>query len=170
MAKTVRNGVSVNMDKVRTLRFTQGGITFFEDEAAKLLGLKAENNAGIMQILPFYWSKASIQTIAVKAALLHEEALSDEEANTLIDAYAEKGGSIDELGLSMQEALRMARDPSSLDYWKKNLENLRAIQKMQAEAAELETAKAMTEAQKRLTAAQKSSTTSAKSTDSESSS
>lgn len=167
MAKTVRNGVSVNMDKARTLRFTQAGIAFFEDEAIKALGLKRENNAGIMQILPFYWGKAATQTIAVRAALLHEEALSDDEANGLIDAYAEKGGSIDDLGLSMQEALRMARDPSSLDYWRKNLENLRAIQKMQAEAAELETAKTMAEAQKRLTAAQKNSTTLAKSTDSE---
>lgn len=168
MAKTVRNGVSINMDKVRTLRFTQAGIAFFEDEATKLLGLKRENNAGIMQILPFYWSKAAIQTIAVKAALLHEESLSDDDANGLIDTYVEKGGSIDDLGLSMQEALRMARDPSSLASWKKNLENLRKIQEMQSEAADLETTKAIAEAQKKLADAQKkSSTTLVKSTDSE---
>lgn len=151
MAKTVRNGVSINADKVRTLRFTHGGVALFERDVMPILGLKQDTPAGIMQILPGYWSRADIQTLAIRAALWHEDqSIDNDAAGAIIDAYVDKGGSIDDLGIAMQEALRMALDPSSLASWRKSLESLRKIQDMRQDAAQIEVDKTLKEAEEKL--------------------
>lgn len=151
MSKTVRQGVIVQMDKSRTLRWTHAAVAEFEDEAFKILGFAKDNNAGIMQLLPMAWNKARIRTLAVKAALRHEEQdIDDDMAGNLLDAYADKGGSIDDLGIAMQEALRIAMDPSSLDAWKKSLKNLKKIQAMREQAGEMKVKKALETAEKEI--------------------
>lgn len=167
MAKTVRNGVTINADKVRNLRFTYGGVALFEKEVYPMLGLKQDAPAGIMQILPAYWSRADIQVLAIRAALWHEAPeLDADAAGAIIDAYTDKGGSIDELGTAINEALRIKFDPSSLASWKENLQKLKKIQEMRQKAAGLEVEKALKNAEESL----KSLTTSPEATGSESSS
>ena len=162
MAKTVRQGISIQLDKQRTLRWTHAARTEFEDEAFRILGLSKDNNSGISQLLPMGWNKASIQTASIKAALRHEiPGIDDAQANEILDSYS---GSIDDLGIAMQEALRMAIDPSSLAAWKQNLANLKKIQQMQADANEIRMKEALTAAETNL----KSLTTSPKHTTSES--
>lgn len=149
--KTVRNGIVINADKARTLRFTHGGRALFEAEARKLLALKEDNNAGIMQILPAMWSRADIQALAIRAALWHEDKdLDTDAAYGIIDAYIDKGGSVDELGLAIQEALKVAFDPSSVAFWKKSLEKFKKIQEMQRTAADMETETALKKAEENL--------------------
>ena len=151
MVKTVRNGVTINADKARTLRFVYGGVALFEAEVRPMLGFKPDTPSGIMQILPAYWSRADIQVLAIRAALWHEDqSMDNAAAGDIIDAYTDKGGSIDDLGIAMQEALRLKFDPSSLASWKESLQKLQKIQEMRQKAAGLEVDKALVEAEKNL--------------------
>ena len=150
MTKTVRNGITINMDKNRTFRFTHKARAYFEDAALPIIGQDRNPNANILQVLTFYWQRAKIQTLAIMAALLHEESLTEDQASDLIDAYTDKGGSIDELGLAIQEACRMAFDPSGLESWKASLKILRKTAENQQKAMEIEQAANLEKSEKKL--------------------
>ncbi|MFA7164615.1 MAG: hypothetical protein WC124_02045 [Desulfoplanes sp.] len=149
MAKTVRQGVTANMDKIRTLRFTARARSIFEDLALVELGMRKDANFNILQIITMYWGRSKIQTFAVMAALSHEEALSEDQANDLIDAYTDRGTTLDDLGIAIQEACRMAYDPSSLAFWKKSLENLKSLEKIRKKEAEAKLEKQMAEVEEK---------------------
>jgi hypothetical protein len=142
--------IILDMDKERELKWTFGAIKIFEKRAKELLKrLDIRNDKGQQiasqpmhagYILANFLRISDIMEAAVGAAT-GLSALDGKdkpsEASDAIDAYIERGHSLEDLQRCVYEAYLVAADPSSIPEWEANItreEEIKRINKEKQEA------------------------------------
>lgn len=137
---SLRDGVELNADRIRKIRWPFGVRVDFEDAFIKLMGWDASapgattknilNNlvyrAGVLRLALFYGLKTDDKDLKI------------EDVDGIIEAFIEKGGSEDLLIERIQEAYLMSADPNGLVSWKANIMKSRKNQEIMEEAQRLQ--------------------------------
>ena len=153
-----RSFIELEMDELRVLRWDFRAMQKFENRARDLLrrndllpqGMPVTTGA----VLAGFLKMSDILEAAVGAAcnlssISKKEGECSEAANA-IQAYLDKGGSLEQLQESLYESYLVVNDPFSISVWKENLARLREMDAARTAKAnaELEIAQAeMREAQ-----------------------
>ncbi|HPC90312.1 MAG TPA: hypothetical protein PLN19_01555 [Methanothrix sp.] len=142
--------IILDMDETRELKWTFGAIKTFEKRAREILkrlDVRDEKGRAVANIpmhagfvLANFLRISDIMEAAIGAstglsALDGKDTPS--EAAHAIDAYLERGGSLEELQRQIYRAYLVASDPSSLSDWEENLareEEIRRINREKQEA------------------------------------
>jgi len=144
------DAIILDMDKTRELKWTFGAIKVFEKRARdilKSLDVRDERGRSVANIpmhagfiLANFLRISDIMEAAIGAACgisALEEKDKPSEAAQAIDAYLERGGSLEDLQRHIYEAYLVANDPSSLSDWKESIareEEAKRINKAKQEA------------------------------------
>ncbi len=142
--------IILDMDKTRELKWTFGAIKTFEKRAREILkrlDVRDEKGRSVANIpmhagfiLANFLRISDIMEAAIGAACgisALEEKDKPSEAAQAIDAYLERGGSLEDLQRQIYRAYLVANDPSSLSDWEENLareEEIRRINREKQEA------------------------------------
>jgi hypothetical protein len=133
------------MDKARILRWTIGGMEAFEDLARGIL-LKLKL---IKEDEPLTTGMALLRYIKLtpilKAAVGQAANAGEEDSAKIIDAYIEKGGSLEALEQSLYESFLMTSDPSHIAVWKEARQIEKDLEKINMEDLREKLEKAKTE-------------------------
>jgi hypothetical protein len=142
--------IILDMDKERELKWTFGAIKIFEKRAKELLKrLDIRNDKGQQiasqpmhagYILANFLRISDIMEAAVGAATglsALDGKDKSSEASDAIDAYIERGHSLEDLQRCVYKAYLVAADPSSIQEWEANIareEEIKRINKEKQEA------------------------------------
>ena len=149
--------IVLEMDQSRELRWTFSAIKSFEKRSREILkrldvkserGLPIANNGSIHAgyVLGNFGRLSDVMEAALGAAaglgLLEGKNGIPSEAARAIDAYLEKGGSLDDLQRALFESYQQSNDPSSIAEWKAAIMREEEIRKINQErkATQLEIA------------------------------
>jgi len=149
--------ITLVMDQERELRWTFSAIKNFEKKAREILkrldvkterGLSIATNGSIHAgyVLGNFGRLSDVVEAAVGAAagldVLEGKNGGPSEAARAIDAYLEKGGSLEDLQRALFESYQQSNDPSSIATWKEAVAREEEIRKVNQEkkATQLEIA------------------------------
>ncbi|HPM26375.1 MAG TPA: hypothetical protein PLD96_03480 [Methanothrix sp.] len=149
--------ITLEMDQTRELKWTFSAIKEFEKRSRELLkrldvknerGLQIANNGSIHAgyVLGNFGRLSDVMEAALGAAaglgVLEGKNGTPSEAARAIDAYLEKGGSLDDLQRALFESYQHSNDPSSIAEWKAAIMREEEIRKINQEkkATQLEIA------------------------------
>lgn len=125
--------ITLDMDQSRELNWTFTAIKEFEKRSRELLkrldvknerGLQIANNGSIHAgfVLGNFGRLSDVMEAALGAAaglsVLEGKGGTPSEAAKAIDAYLEKGGSLDDMQRALFESYQRSNDPSSIAEWK----------------------------------------------------
>jgi len=141
--------IMLDMDETREIKWSFGAIKTFEKRAREILkrlDVRDEKGRSVANIpmhagfiLANFLRISDIMEAAIGAACgisALEEKNGQSEASQAIDAYLERGGSLEDLQRHIYEAYLVANDPSSLSDWKESIareEEIRRINKAKQE-------------------------------------
>ena len=149
--------ITLAMDQERELRWTFSAIKNFEKRAREILkrldvkterGLSITNGGSIHAgfVLGNFGRLSDIMEAAIGATtgldVLEDKNGGPSQAAVAIDAYLEKGGSLDDLQRALFESYQQSNDPSSIATWKEAVAREEEIRKVNQEkkATQLEIA------------------------------
>ena len=142
--------ITLAMDQERELRWTFSAIKNFEKiarEIFKRLDVKTERGLSITNggsihagfVLGNFGRLSDVVEAAVGAAagldVLEGKNGGPSEAARAIDAYLEKGGSLDDLQRALFESYQQSNDPSSIAEWKAAIAREEEIRRINQEKA-----------------------------------
>lgn len=141
--------IILDMDETRELKWTFGAIKTFEKRAREILkrlDVRDEKGRAVANIpmhagfiLANFLRISDIMEAAVGATTglsALEGKDSQSEAALAIDAYLDRGGSLEDLQRQIYQAYLVANDPSSLSDWKESLSREEEIRRINREKQE----------------------------------
>lgn len=131
--------ITLDMDQERALRWDFGNILKFEDRARNILKRQEVLQPGVSinagMVLTRFIRNADILQAAVAAATglsgLETKEGKPSQAAEAIQAYIERGGTLEELQKQVYHAYLVVNDPSSISEWELNLANDAELERIQ---------------------------------------
>ena len=142
--------ITLEMDQTREFRWTFQAIKEFEKRSRELLkrldvknerGLQIANNGSIHAgfVLGNFGRLSDVMEAALGAAAglstMEGKNGAPSEAAMAIDAYLERGGSLDDLQRALFESYQQSNDPSSIAEWKAAIQREEEIRRINQEKA-----------------------------------
>lgn len=159
MGKTakIQSGVTIALDKMRTLKWTTEAKAEFEDAVCDWAKVKrGDPRYTTANILYQMGTTTRVLQLAMLWALHHEDdALDIGKVSKLIDDYKAKGNTPGQLIDALKEALEWADDPSSAPFFQKRLKSLQRLVKLQEEETDKERQKALKDLDEKIAEAEK---------------